>query len=82
MLTEYNLGLAYTENGQSSEAKAAFLDVMAKDSTNLDVYVKLAGLYVKDGNNKDARDLLTKLMSKNPKPALKDEAQKLLNQLK
>jgi hypothetical protein len=36
---------------------------------------------VKEGNSKDAKELLTKLLAKNPKQAVKDEAQKLLDQL-
>ncbi len=81
-VTEYNLGLAYTENGQTTEAKTAFLDVLSKDPTNMDVYVKLARIFIKENNAKDAKDLLTKLIAKNPKPDIKDEAQKLLDQLK
>ena len=42
----------------------------------------LARVFIKEGNNKDARDLLTKLVAKNPKADVKDEAQKLLDQLK
>jgi len=80
-VTEYNLGLAYTENGQTAQAKTAFLDVIAHDSSYHDAYIKLARLYIKDGANKDAKDLLTKLMGRNPKTEVKDEAQKLLDQL-
>jgi tetratricopeptide (TPR) repeat protein len=81
-LTEYNLGLAYTENGDTVNAKKAFVDVIAKDPTNMDVYVKLARILIKENNTKDARDLLTKLVAKNPKADIKDEAQKLLDQMK
>ena len=80
-VTEYNLGLAYAENGQMTEAKSAFVDVLSKDASNMDVYIKLARIFVKEGNSKDAKDLLTKLLGKGPKPAIKDEAQKLLDQL-
>jgi tetratricopeptide (TPR) repeat protein len=82
MVTAYNLGLAYAEVGQTAEAKSAFLEVAAKDSSNLDVYLKLARILIKEGNNKDAKDLLTKLVAKNPKGGVKEEAQKLLDQLK
>ena len=82
MVTEYNLGLAYAEVGQTADAKAAFVDVAAKDPSNLDVYIKLARIFIKEGNNKDAKDLLTKLMARNPKAVTREEAQKLLDQLK
>ncbi len=56
--------------------------MLSKDPSNLDVYIKLARIFVKEGNNKDAKDLLTRLLAKNPKADVKDEAQKLLDQLK
>jgi tetratricopeptide (TPR) repeat protein len=82
MVTEYNLGLAYAEVGQTADAKAAFVDVAAKDPSNLDVYLKLARIFIKEGNNKDAKDLLTRLVARNPKGGIKEEAQKLLDQMK
>jgi tetratricopeptide (TPR) repeat protein len=82
MVTKYNLGLAYAEVGQTADAKSAFVEVAAKDPSNLDVYLKLARIFIKEGNNKDAKDLLTKLVAKNPKGDVREEAQKLLDQLK
>jgi tetratricopeptide (TPR) repeat protein len=81
-VTQYNLGLAYSESGKSAEAKSAFLEVIRMDSSYWDAYINLARLFIKENNTKDAKDLLTRLLAKNPKPEVKDEAQKLLDQMK
>lgn len=80
-VTEYNLGLAYSETGQISQAKSSFVDVITRDPSNMDAYIKLARIFIKEGNSKDAKDLLTRLLAKSPKQAVRDEAQKLLDQL-
>ena len=69
------------ERPDGTRRRSAFVDVISKDPSNMDVYIKLARIFVKEGNSKDAKDLLTKLLAKNPKQAVKDEAQKLLDQL-
>jgi tetratricopeptide (TPR) repeat protein len=81
-VTQYNLGLAYSETGKAAEAKSAFLEVIRMDSSYWDAYLNLARLFIKENNAKDAKDLLTRLLGKNPKQEVKDEAQKLLDQMK
>ena len=64
--TQNNLGLAYSANGQTTEAKTAFIAVLRLDPTYWDAYLNLARILVKEGNNKDARDILTKLDCQDP----------------
>ena len=45
-------------------------------------YLSLARLMIKEGNAKDAKDLLTLLVSKAPPADVKGEAQALLDKMK
>ena len=81
-ITMYNLGLAYSQDGQVSEAKSSFMRVIQLDAAYWEAYLKLAQVLVSEDKRPEARDLLTRLLSKKPSPEVRTEAQKLLDGLK
>jgi TolA-binding protein len=52
------------------------------DASYWDAYLKLAQIFIKEGNQQDAKTILETLLAKNPKYENRDEAQRLLDKMK